>query len=100
MLEKMTPQELENPQGINFVAKERISKASGKAVEDVSKMLFYFQQSQIMQEWLQIKKKKGEKIPTTEAELYRMQETDVRFRNITKATMSKKKSGRGMRMPF
>ena len=55
MMEKMNDAEMNDPMSINHAGKERISKASGKNVEDVSKMLFYFLQSSIMQEWLQVK---------------------------------------------
>jgi signal recognition particle GTPase len=51
----MTEKELDDPSSINFLSKERIAKASGKSLEDVSRMLFYFQQSRIMQEWLVMK---------------------------------------------
>jgi signal recognition particle GTPase len=55
MLDKMLPSELENYKLIDLAAKERISRASGKTVEEVSRLLTGYCQSLVMQQWLLMK---------------------------------------------
>ena len=55
IMEKMTVQELEDFTLINGAAKLRVSKDSGKSVDDVNKLLFHFRQTLIMSTWLKLK---------------------------------------------
>jgi signal recognition particle GTPase len=55
MLDKMLPSELEDYKLIDVAAKERISRASGKTVEDVSRLINGYCQSLVMQQWLMLK---------------------------------------------
>lgn len=82
MLDCMTPQELEDPKLIKHPQKERIARSSGKGLEAVQKLLHYYSQSCIIAEWLRVKKKGNEKLPTTEDELNQMQATDPRMKTI------------------
>ena len=51
----MTDKELDSPTLIDIAAKERISRASSKPVDEISKLLLFYKQSLIVQEWLQLK---------------------------------------------
>lgn len=55
MLSTFTEQELDEPALVDTKAKERIARDSGKTVDDVSKMLTYYKQSLIVQQWLTMK---------------------------------------------
>jgi len=102
LLDAMTDAELENPESINGAARERIAAKAGKTQDDVTRMLFFYKQSLIICTWLQTKKKAGEALPTTEAELQEMQASDGRLGTIAKNVMNPKgrRSGRGRRLPF
>ncbi len=54
-MDHMIPNELDDPRAIDFKAKERISRAAGKPVEEVARMLTFFNQSLILQQWLTLK---------------------------------------------
>jgi hypothetical protein len=102
MMDSMTDAELEAPDTIKQPARERISKASGKNLDEVTKLLWSFKQSLIVHTWLHARKDAGEKIPQTQAEMIELQERDPRIRSIATKIMkqnSKKqggKRGRGM----
>lgn len=51
----MTEKELDDPLSLDVAAKERIGRATGKTVEDVSKLIHYYKQTLIMQQWLVMK---------------------------------------------
>jgi signal recognition particle GTPase len=55
MMDTMTDAELDNPELINGKSRERISKASGKSEDDVSRLVFFYKQSLIVATWLQQK---------------------------------------------
>jgi signal recognition particle GTPase len=55
MLDVMTPEELDNPDKINGKAQERISRESGKPIDDVRMLLFIHKQSQVIHQWIQAK---------------------------------------------
>lgn len=55
MLDAMTERELDDPLSLDVAAKERIGRATGKTVEDVSKLIQYYKQTLIMQQWLMMK---------------------------------------------
>lgn len=102
----MTDKELDSPTLIDIAAKERISRASSKPVDEISKLLLFYKQSLIVQEWLQLKytintihcnyppfylltvfkicfrKNNGETLPQSEPELRALQDNDVRLRAI------------------
>jgi hypothetical protein len=48
-------------------ARERIARASGKSVDDVGKLLYFYKQTKIVATWLQLKKSKKEKIPEVQS---------------------------------
>ena len=101
MLDAMTDAELDSPEGINGPARERIARAASKSVDDVVRMIFFYKQSLVLFTWLQMKKQKGEPLPTTETEMQQMQESDLRMRQIAAKIMAPKgKTGRGRRLPF
>ncbi len=80
----MTDAELDKPELINGVAKERIAKASGKPIDTVLTMLFLHKQSKVMAKWLHMKKTAGETLPTSDWELQNMMQNDLRVRAISK----------------
>jgi signal recognition particle GTPase len=55
MLGVMTDKELDDPMSIDTSTKERVSRDTGKSVEEVSRLLQYYKQSLIVQQWLQLK---------------------------------------------
>lgn len=102
MLDAMTDQELERPETLRMPAKERIAASSGKTVEDVAKLLHAYRQTLIVHTWLHVKKNKGEHLPSTQAEMQKMQETDPRVRPIAakilhSGTNRMRMGGRGRR---
>jgi signal recognition particle GTPase len=101
MLDAMTDNELDNPEKINGPARERIARAASRNVDDVARMVYFYKQSLVLFTWLQLKKQKGEQLPSTENELNTMQENDMRVRTIAAKIMQPKgKTGRGRRLPF
>jgi len=93
LLDALTDQELDDPELINGKARERIAISSGKSIDDVHKLLMFYKQSKIVQEWLVLKKSKNESMPKNEGEMLRMQEDDIRLRNIANRILSPKKRG-------
>lgn len=55
LLGAFNDQDLDNPTEIDFKAKERISRTSGKGIDEVSKLLVNYKQSLIVQQWLVLK---------------------------------------------
>lgn len=55
LLGAFNDQDLDNPTAIDFKAKERISRTSGKSIDEVSKLLVNYKQSLIVQQWLVLK---------------------------------------------
>lgn len=51
----MTDEELDYPEKINGKAKERISTASKRSIDDVRMLLFAHKHSQIVFEWIKLK---------------------------------------------
>lgn len=84
ILDTMTEKELDTPESINGVSRERIAKTSGKSVDEVNKLMSTYQQSQIIAKWLHQKKKLGEKLPRTDVEMQYMQEEDPRLAAIAR----------------
>ncbi len=98
ILDVMTPEELDNHEVIKGANRARIARASGKTEEDVSKCLFFYKNTLVVQKWLLLRKENNEKLPSSEGELAAMQEEDPRVQAIAKAVMypeGKKKHGRG-----
>jgi len=101
MLDAMTDAELDNPGTISGPSRERIARSASKNVDEVVRMIFFYKQSLVLFTWLQMKKQKGETLPSTEIELHQMQESDLRIRQIAaKVMMPKGKTGRGRKIPF
>lgn len=105
MLDCIPDKELDNPELIDGVSKARIALKAEVPVEDVNKLLHYYRQSYVVQQWLIMKKSAGERIPANETELQSMQDTDVRVRSIAKRVMAgggarQRKGGRGRGTPF
>lgn len=102
ILDAMTDSQLENPDAIDGPTREKIAAKAGKPVDDITRMLFFYKQSLIICNWLQMKKKAGEALPSNEQELQEMQSSDGRLGVIAKKVMSPrgKKTGRGRRLPF
>ena len=82
ILEKMTEDELNNKSDVNGMARERLAKTSGKTIDEVNKMVFFYKQSLAVATWLQLKVSLKEKIPKTDLEMNEMQEKDHRMRSI------------------
>jgi signal recognition particle GTPase len=55
MLGAMTDRELDDPMSIDLSVKERVARDTSKSVEEVSRLLQYYKQSLIVQQWLQLK---------------------------------------------
>jgi len=55
MLDTLSDSELDRPDEIDGLAKQRISLKSNQSLDDVNKMIFFFNQSKIMHEWLSLK---------------------------------------------
>lgn len=51
----MSVQEIDNPELLTGIVREKIVKTSGKTVEDLNKLLFVYKQSLIVHTWLQEK---------------------------------------------
>ena len=101
ILDVMTEAELDAPDKLNGPSREKLARAASKNVDEVVRMIFYYKQSLVLFTWLQLKKKLGEELPRTEAELQKMQEGDVRIRPIAAKIMQPRgKTGRGRRLPF
>ena len=104
MLDAMSSEELDNPGLIKGPQRERIAQSTGKPVDEVQRLLFFYKQSVVIATWLQIKKAAKEKMPTTEAELHLMQSTDPRMKTIAgqvmKGDSKHARTGRGRKIPF
>ena len=55
MLDQISDKELDNPDLINGEAKVRIAKAAGKPVDEVNRLMHFYKQSRIIQNWLYMK---------------------------------------------
>jgi signal recognition particle GTPase len=55
MLDAMTDKELDDPLSMDMAARERVSRAANKSVDDVTKLLHYHKQTLVMQQWLMVK---------------------------------------------
>lgn len=55
ILDAMTNEELDSPDKINGKARERISTASKRSIDDVRMLLYAFRHSQIVFEWINLK---------------------------------------------
>jgi len=96
LLDALTDSELDDPNLINGKARERIATTTGKPIDDVHRLIMFYKQSKIIQEWLVLKKTLNEAMPKSEFEMMRMQEDDVRLRNIANKILTpKRRSGRG-----
>lgn len=96
LLDALSDSELDDPDLINGKARERIATSTGKPIDDVHRLIMFYKQSKIIQEWLVLKKSNNEAMPKSEFELMRMQEDDVRLRNIANKILNpKKRQGRG-----
>jgi signal recognition particle GTPase len=51
----MTDEELDNPDKVNGVARERLSQASGKPVDVVRSLIFAHKQTAVVHAWIQLK---------------------------------------------
>ena len=80
----MTENELNKPDTINGLARDRISRTTAYSTEDVAKLLFFYRQTLIIYTWLQVKKSNGESMPVSETELMQMQDDDPRLQEIVK----------------
>ena len=102
MLDAMTDAELDNPEKINGPSRERIARATGRSVDDIVRLVYFYKQSLIICTWLQMKKEKGEALPKTDVELQTMTQSDTRMRTIASKIMTPRggKTGRGRRLPF
>lgn len=103
ILDAMKEEELDNPDLVNGIVRERLARVSGRPPQEVAKLMFFYKQSLVVATWLNKKRECKELLPETEAEMQEMQETDTRMRDIAQKIMSPKgkiKSGRGQRSPF
>ncbi|KAJ1397002.1 hypothetical protein B484DRAFT_425105 [Ochromonadaceae sp. CCMP2298] len=82
LLDGFTEAELDNPDLVDSAARERIALKSGKDPAEVTRLMTFYKQSLVVQQWLALKKSLGETLPSSEAELQRMQENDIRLRSI------------------
>ena len=83
ILSAMSPKELDNIDELNGEAKVNLAKKSGKTIDEVNRLVHCYKQSMVLSTWLQLKKGLNEKLPTTEAEMIRMQEKEsIRVRTI------------------
>lgn len=55
ILDVMTVQEIDNPDSLTGLMKERIYKASGMGPAEVSRLLYVYKQSLVVHTWLQEK---------------------------------------------
>mmetsp|Transcript_29935 Transcript_29935/g.28616 ORF Transcript_29935/g.28616 Transcript_29935/m.28616 type:complete len:204 (-) Transcript_29935:351-962(-) len=91
LMDVMTEKELDNPELVTGLVKTRISMKSGRSIDEVGKLIHMYKQSKVIAEWLQLKKSKNEKIPTSQEEFIAMQENDPRVRAIAAKIMAPKK---------
>jgi len=102
LLDSFKEEELNDINLVTGAVKARVAAQSGKPIDEVNKLIYFYRQSLIVANWLKLKKDKNEILPKTMTELQSMQEKDPRIRNVAKETMEKKykKTGRGRRMPI
>lgn len=104
MLDSMSLDELEDLGKVTGIVKIRVSKDTGKSVDEVNRLIYFYKQSLVIATWLRMKKVKGEVLPTTQGEMLKLQETDIRIRDVARDVLQPKykKSGRGRqsRLPF
>lgn len=104
LLDACSPAELDNPALIKGPQRDRIATSTGKPLDEVQKLMFYYKQSVVIATWLQMKKNAKEKLPTTEVELNNMQAADQRMKTIAAKVMKgdskHAKTGRGRKLPF
>jgi signal recognition particle GTPase len=55
MLDCIPDVELDNPEKINGVSKQRIADKAGESIDDVNKLLHFYKHSAVMQGWLSMK---------------------------------------------
>ena len=104
LLDACSPAELDNPALIKGPQRDRIATSTGKPLDEVQKLMFYYKQSVVIATWLQMKKNAKEKLPNTEVELNNMQAADQRMKTIAAKVMKgdskHAKTGRGRKLPF
>ena len=101
-MSKMTPAELDNPLLVDGKAKDRIARDAAKTPEQITRMLLFYHQSHMMQQWLVMKyakrnsmsdwfiwsmlceyrKENNEKMPETHDEMMALQNNDIRIKGI------------------
>jgi signal recognition particle GTPase len=83
MLDALTPDELNHPEKVNGIVKQRIAVASNHSVDEVLFMMHHYNQSRVMAHWLSFKQQSNETLPKSEIELHEMMTQDPRVRSIS-----------------
>ena len=79
----MTDADLDHPERITGLDKQRIAAKCGQPVDRVLTLLFLHKQSRVIAQWLHMKKTAGETLPANDVELQSMMQNDLRVRNIS-----------------
>ncbi|CAN0049722.1 unnamed protein product, partial [Ectocarpus sp. 12 AP-2014] len=72
VLEGLTPLQRKKPESIRHGHRQRIADRAGVTTEDVNKALAAYRELKAMHGWLSTRRKRKEKIPTTQEELHVM----------------------------
>jgi signal recognition particle GTPase len=80
MLDAVTDEELDNPEKVNGIARERIAKT--KPVEKVRGLVFLHKNTRFYHLVLKMRKAPGDRMPTSPSEMNKMFEEDPRVKPI------------------
>ncbi|CBN79862.1 conserved unknown protein [Ectocarpus siliculosus] len=72
VLEGLTPLQRKNPESIRHGHRQRIADRAGVTTEDVNKALAAYRELKAMHGWLSTRRKRKERIPSTQEELHVM----------------------------
>jgi signal recognition particle GTPase len=82
MLDAMTEEELDNPEKVNGIARERIAKTSGKPIEKVRSLVFLHKNTQFYHLVLKMRKAAGDRMPNSPTDMNKLFEEDPRVKPI------------------
>lgn len=100
MCSHLTPAELEDPSLVNGIVRARVAAASGMPLEQIQRIMNFYNQSRVMQAWIKVKQEGNEVLPASDVEMNRMAGEDPRVKQITQKLLypTRRKSGRGRSM--
>eukprot|EP01039_Chlorochromonas_danica_P010056 gene10056-11127_t len=99
-MQSMTDAELDDATLINGKVKERLAIQSNHPIDQVHRLFVFYNQSRVMQQWLRMKKEKGEPLPQSDVEMQKLASEDPRIKVITQKVLfpDRRKTGRSRSM--